>query len=261
MLDAYLEVLCEKTAAAEAFDALVEDYMKLPNEELVGLANGTSKLAYGDHDGEWLEKFEGTELYDDALQLEQQCLEVDIADQQHRLEQEMKEPEERPDFYKQKDAIRLKKRILDLELTKQKLSAGGDGEDDDEEEELPEAMEPSEGSGEPNPLGELKEAMAKEAGITPEVIEKMRKEAFGAMAAQAGKGLLAAGKGLAGFGKGAVKNVASATRSGGVGAGANMAKSVGKDGARMAAGYARKNPLMAAGMAGGAGLGAGYAAG
>lgn len=206
MLDAFLEVVSGQTKKAEAFEELVQDFTNLPNEELMALAQGTSKLAYHDHDGDWLEKFEGTEFYNEALELEEECLNIDIAQKQQQLEDDARREEERAnkpdstDFYGQKDAISLKKRILDLNYTKSKLSGGA--APTEEEEELPEAMQPSDGAGEPNPLGELKEASVKDvageatklaaaaglgarrapesektAGVSPEAIANMRKEA------------------------------------------------------------------------------------
>jgi hypothetical protein len=164
MLDVFLEVVSGKTREAEAFDALVDDFSKLPTEELAKIASGQSKLAYGDDD-DWLSKFEDTDLYEQALALEQECLEVDIARQKHQLEQCIPEPTPpAPEFYRLQDAVRLKKRILDLELNKMRLAEmGGSLGGEPEEEMLPAAMEPSEGAGEPNPLGELKQAFAKEA--------------------------------------------------------------------------------------------------
>ena len=264
MLDKFLEVVSSQTKEAAAFDTLVEDFTQLPNEELYRLANGTSKLAYGEHDGEWLEKFEGTELYAQALELEEQCLNIDIADKQHRLaEDERREAEqantpERPDFYKQRDAISLKKRILDLEFTKQKLRKGGDGEEEGEEEELPEAMSPSEGAGEPNPLEELKEAMArpvqaKTAAIAPEVVASMRKEALGAA-------LMAAGKGIGQFAGRAGKSVANAAKTRGAKGALDTAGASARVGARQAGQFAIKNPGMAAGIGAGT-LGAAALAG
>ncbi len=249
MLDAFLEVASGQIKEAEAFDALVEDFQNLPDEELYAIAQGTSKLAYHDHDGDWLEKFEGTEFYDDALALEEECLNVDIAQKQQQLEEDARREEERAnkpestDFYRQKDAISLKKRILDLNLNKSKLPAGGGVPAEAAEEEgLPEAMEPSDGAGEPGPFEDLKEAFAKEAAqskeassfISPEVIENMRKQALspgqraalGLGAAAAGLGAVGGynrgephGQGMKGAGLGALGTVSGGVVGGAVGQG------------------------------------------
>jgi hypothetical protein len=61
------------------------------------------------------------------LALEQEDLEVDIAQQQKRLQEEQ-QPKE-PETYELKDKIRLRKRILDLELNKAKLQEMGGGQE------------------------------------------------------------------------------------------------------------------------------------
>lgn len=128
MLDHFLEVVCAQNKEAEAYSSMVQDLTYLPAEELKALAEGTSKLAYcEDSESQWLDKYEGTEFYPQALALEEAALDVDIRRKQHELEREQQEVEEpiRPNFYREKDAISLKKRILDLELNKAKLVERG----------------------------------------------------------------------------------------------------------------------------------------
>ena len=130
MLDAFLEVAYEYEKRASDYRALVQDMLKLPKEELKALADGTSKLAFcdGPESDSWLDKFKDTPLHEQALALEQQSLELDIAREQRRLADSQKREAERPqedDEYRQQDAIRLKKRILDLELNKMKLQGAG----------------------------------------------------------------------------------------------------------------------------------------
>lgn len=147
MLDEFLEVAYEHEKKASAYQRMVADMGKLPLGELHALAEGTSKLASlcGESD-EWLEKYEGTPFHEQALQLEQEQLEHSIAQEQRLLEVQMKEKDEsREEEYRRGDAIRLRKRILDLELNKSKLeaAAGGAAEEDEEQEEFePEAATP-----------------------------------------------------------------------------------------------------------------------
>jgi hypothetical protein len=138
MLDSFLEVACEHEKKASAYQSLVSDFRRLPKAELQALAAGRSKLASlcGD-DESWLDKFEGTPLHEQALVLEQESLENDIAKEQRRLARTEEEDAERLEHdaeYRADDAIRLKKRILDLELNKLRLVAST-GEPEVEEEE------------------------------------------------------------------------------------------------------------------------------
>lgn len=155
MLDAFLEVAYKHEKRASDYHELVQSMTKLPKEELYALAEGHSKLAYGPDGDSWLEKFRGTPFHEQALALEQQSLEIDIAQEQKRLaEQEQRDArrDSEGDLYRQQDAIRLKKRILDLELNKSKLEQAGvgqveesdDDEDDEDDEDEPLALNPVE---------------------------------------------------------------------------------------------------------------------
>ena len=84
MLDQFLEVAYQQDKTAKARAELVENFMHLPVEELKAIADGEVKLAFGDSD-DWLEKYKDTELYPEALELEQQCLEAQIQQEQKRL--------------------------------------------------------------------------------------------------------------------------------------------------------------------------------
>lgn len=164
-MDAFLEVAVEHEKKASAYKAMVQDFTKLPKRELYALAEGKSKLAYlcGGSD-EWLEKYEGTPFHEQALALEQESLELEIAREQKRLAKQQEreaEREECDEEWRQQDAIRLKKRILDLELNKHKLQASGGGETEEEEGEELEAEEPEEG--EEDEEDEEDEAEAEEA--------------------------------------------------------------------------------------------------
>lgn len=272
MLDAFLEVACEHEKKASAYQNMVADMKKLPNEELYLLAQGQSKLAFGDSE-EWLEKYEGTPFHEQALALEQECLENSIAKEQKRLakaEEEDAERAERDEEWRRDDAIRLKKRILDLELNKYKLQAAGGGEAEEEEEEEgeeEEVEEPEEGAeaAAEEPEEEEAEEEESEEGAPVDVkaaAARMRKAAF-KQASQhpsikkeaLGMGALTGGvKVLKGLGR---AGMAGMKRGGLQQAGQHLQKGV--------QGYLKKNPAglaAATGMVGaGAGLGAGALAG
>jgi len=157
MLDQFLEVAYEAQQKKEAQAEMVEGFKNLPERELFKLATGQTKLAMYDGD-DWLEKYKDTELYPEALQLEQQCLQAKIQQEQKRLaEQEERDSkrEEQDEEWRAMDAIRLKKRILDLKLNQAELAAlgseggeAGEEEESEEEEAEEEAEEPEAEEGE-----------------------------------------------------------------------------------------------------------------
>lgn len=183
MLDSFLEVACEHEKKASAYQSLVADMRRLPKAELQALASGRSKLASlcppsscGSEGDSWLSKFEGTPLHEQALALEQQSLEMDIAREQRRLaeaEEEDASRAVRDEEYRAEDAVRLKKRILDLELNKLRLGESSpevpeEGEEGEEAEEVVPAEELEEEPGEEEseeevPAEELEEVEEDEA--------------------------------------------------------------------------------------------------
>lgn len=187
MLDSFLEVACEHEKKASAYQSLVADMRRLPKAELQALASGRSKLASlysslcGDDGNSWLSKFEGTPLHEQALALEQQSLELDIAREQRRLaeaEEEDASRAVRDEEYRAEDAVRLKKRILDLELNKLKLEAStgvpAEATEEDVEEEATE--EPVEGVEEEAPEGEVEEEPEEEEVLEEEEPEELEEE-------------------------------------------------------------------------------------
>lgn len=111
MLDKFLEAAYEHQQRTSLRNEMAEGFKHLPIEELAKIASGELKLASYD-EGDWLEKFKGSPLYDQALALEEECLRIDIAEQQHRgQEQSMSQQ-----LWNAKDSIRLKKRMLELQL-------------------------------------------------------------------------------------------------------------------------------------------------
>ena len=209
MLDKFLAVAYEEEKNAADYRSFVQDLTNLPKEELFELAEGRGKLASicGDSE-EWLEKFEETPFHEQALALEQEELEHEIAKEQKRLakaEEEDSGREERDDEWRRSDAIRLKKRILDLSLNKSKLqgSAGEEGEEEGDEEEEQEGLqdpdletdedEEAEDEGEEEAPEDMKAAAAKLAEGEEASKPSLGKRLAGGAALGAGLGGLALG--------------------------------------------------------------------
>lgn len=107
----------------------------MPLSELYGHLDhrtpGTSgvKLAFADlkcagDGGEFtfLERFKGTPLFDQAIALEQEELQAEMLDQQKRQERRVSSNENQ--LWDARDQIRLRKRLLELELAKQQNGGG-----------------------------------------------------------------------------------------------------------------------------------------
>lgn len=123
MLDTFLKV-------AYAHDKEHEDQLALARnmeraftvDELKKLASGDVKMAFPDCGEEWVSKFKGTALLDQAVQLERQDIENDIAREQ--AQQAMPSSDQ---FYRTGANIRLQKKMLDLQLIEQSTGAGAAG--------------------------------------------------------------------------------------------------------------------------------------
>lgn len=109
MLDHFLDVAVRSDAAHREQVKLAQDLQRLPNDVLYGLATGSLKLAFGSSD-EWLEKYQGTPMFEEALQLEHAELENEVARQQASVANQSEQ------FYKTQEQIRLQKKMLDLKL-------------------------------------------------------------------------------------------------------------------------------------------------
>lgn len=137
MLDHFTEVLVKQASNKDAEDELTRLFLAsgMTVEELSKVASGESpvKEAFcGSDADDWLGKYEGSPLYDQAVALERELLEVEAA----RIAE--RQQEERPRFYEQEDMIRLKKRQLDLELRTGSLdeqSVEAEAPEPEEEEE------------------------------------------------------------------------------------------------------------------------------
>lgn len=131
MLDIFLDAAAEQEKNASAVDELTEVMKELPLEELQKIASGKTKLSFYDSNPKWLKQFEGTPLYEQAIQLEQACIAIEASD----IEKRMTERNERDDIWDQKDMLRLKKKQLELQLAHAKLSGEAPEEEVEEEEE------------------------------------------------------------------------------------------------------------------------------
>ena len=146
MLDEYLLTSYRaektKTASREVIDRLKQ----LPIDELQKMASGdpTSKLAFMDPCGassSWLDQFKGTPLFDQAVAIERNLLEIDAQQQSQRAADQQ--------AWSQRDALQLKRRMLELDLV---TSQNGGGPEAQEEKgvqllEQAQAEERAEGEG------------------------------------------------------------------------------------------------------------------
>ena len=134
MLDEFLSVAYKAETRKQAEFELVGLLKDIPTMELRKLASGVSvkelygrfdKTAYGnppsssgDRVGGFLDHFRGTALFDQAIALEQEELQAEMLDQQKREERTMQMRDDQS-LWDAKDRIRIKKRLLELELAKQ----------------------------------------------------------------------------------------------------------------------------------------------
>lgn len=141
MLDLYLEASYGQTKEAEAKERQVDLLKQLPDEVLMKIASGEEKLAWGGgiakegfyHHGrgeQWLDRFKGTPLFEQALQIEQEDLQSEMAQKARRQEQSEGYREEDA----QRDDLSIKRKMLDLDLAKHQEGGGGEEEEGGEAE-------------------------------------------------------------------------------------------------------------------------------
>lgn len=136
MLNEFLKVAYETQHREQLDFELVGLLREIPTMELKKIADGRSiKEMYshldkaagvktaGDGIGCFLDQFQGSPLFDQAIALEQEELQAEMLDQQKSQERRMQSKND-DSLYDRKDTIRLKKRLLELELAK---SMGGGG--------------------------------------------------------------------------------------------------------------------------------------
>jgi hypothetical protein len=128
MLDLCLTAMYEKDITTKTAQALHQALLQLPKEELLDISLGRSplnKVAHMDcNDGgevSWLDQFQGSPLYDHALQLEQKCLELDMQRIQGRSDRESAMDQAN----QAKDVIDVQKRMLELQLVQSKHQGDG----------------------------------------------------------------------------------------------------------------------------------------
>jgi hypothetical protein len=118
MLDSFLEVAYNSDQKKQQAVKLASSLKNLPNDQLFALATGKAKLAFH-HDEEWLEKYRGTPLFQEAMALEKADLENEVARTQASAAQPQMDQ-----FWKTQDQIRIQKKMLDLKLVESEESGG-----------------------------------------------------------------------------------------------------------------------------------------
>ena len=117
MIDLYIQKACVDQAKEAHIQELTEAMKMLPISELEKIAcGGMSSLCSQD---EWIKSFEGTPLFDQALQLAHQLLELDMQRQQLNQQQDMQmdvAQASRRQLNNQTDLLRVQQRTLGLEL-------------------------------------------------------------------------------------------------------------------------------------------------
>ena len=119
MLNEFLKVAYAKSVKQQEQEELVALMKQLPAEELHKIAaSGEIKLAFGGMCGDggqsWVEQFKGTPFMEQAIGLEQELLQAEMANQQRN----QVEGQRAQQSYAQTDQIRMKKRLLELQKVK-----------------------------------------------------------------------------------------------------------------------------------------------
>jgi hypothetical protein len=252
MLDEFIKVVYGHSAEQERITKLAQDMTSLPTSELKKIARFGLSCCKGDEDENWLDKYKGTPLFDQAMALEQQDLEMEMGSVQSDLtRQQMFHTEDQ--MRAQKDALRIRRRMLDLELAKAEQDGMG-GVPVGMEAQVPQEAMPAEAPVEAAPeevppempAEKVAEYRLKFASAAAKVMvhNDMEKEALSV-------GLLGRG-------------IARAYRKGGLGAAAKRTGQIASAAGGRAAKWVGRNPWQAAGIGAGvgaAGLGTGYLAG
>jgi hypothetical protein len=180
MLDAFLTVAYGKTKQAQAMDQRVQLMRKLSNNTLVKIANGKMKLGHahlvGEDEGNWLDRFKDTPLFQDALEVEKQELENRIVERQRSQEQDER-------WRAQSDArddLCIRRKMLELRLAE--LESGTSEEAADEG--AAEAMGGNQLQKEDSAPDETQFVPASQGGETPPAEEAPSKEAHVLLAAR-----------------------------------------------------------------------------
>jgi len=172
MLEQFLEVIYEADKQASIREELVEAMKGLPVDELKKIASGEVKLGCGLDGGEgaWLDRFQGSPLYSQALALEEEALNIEMQEQESR----QAEREQRNQSWDARDTIRVKKRMLELNMRKGEASVPDPG--------MPAPGEPADPAPEPAPepaqeMGQEQAVEKMSAARGAQIIASMRKQA------------------------------------------------------------------------------------
>jgi hypothetical protein len=127
MLDAFLSAAYSTQRENQEKRATVDALKKLPAPFLAKLASGEVKLSFlnecaptGSHEETWLDRFKGSPFMEQAMALEEQCLQLDVQDMQRRQERRQENMAE-DSIWDQKDQLRIQKKLLELQLYQQML--------------------------------------------------------------------------------------------------------------------------------------------
>jgi len=104
--------------------------------ELLKLAHALASGPSGEE--AWIAQFEGTSLLPQAIQLEEQSLQMEQEDIQTRIEEQARygqQDNERNARWQKRDQLQLQKRVLALELAKEKAGLGAEQEEAPQEQE------------------------------------------------------------------------------------------------------------------------------
>jgi hypothetical protein len=118
MLDLFLEVACGHQKQAEAQAKTVALLNQLPDDVLHKIASGAIlKESFGG-DGDWLEKFRGTPLLDQAIAIEKEELELQMQEtERRRAEDELRHQfSDYSETQNARDDLSIKRKLLELEL-------------------------------------------------------------------------------------------------------------------------------------------------
>ena len=116
MLDCFLEAMYSTHKKEEAKEKLAASLDELPDDVLHQIVSGEEKLAYSDENGEWLNKFKGTELFPQAYELAQQELKLDLADKAINKQEREFTDQVRDEYNCARDDLRVKRKMLTLQL-------------------------------------------------------------------------------------------------------------------------------------------------
>jgi hypothetical protein len=123
LLDTLIQVHAERLREASTNDKIAAEMAKLPVPTLLKVASGEVKLGFGCLDGEdFLKEFAGSPLQQQALQLEEQGIQLEMEQMQRRAAE--RKAEQAFDYYEQRDALRLQKKMLILQLRKEQAATG-----------------------------------------------------------------------------------------------------------------------------------------